>query len=209
METLPCPTCSSMVLVLIEGEHRCPMCYTHFGSGTPVAPSSAPMTIDVPEESIRDVRTSVDPPLARVVPVPEPPAAPAASPALARTLVHERPEPAPVEAIHAVPPEPAKPRVRWWDRLPLRWTIEFVERPMPEPEAPEPTPRPEPRVVAAPDPPAPPPARARVAPEPAPEPPRPAPKPREPNPMWRDRVFRGTPDDAQLVSVTWPRRSHA
>jgi hypothetical protein len=33
--------------------------------------------------------------------------------------------------------------------------------------------------------------------------------PREPNPMWRDRVFRGAPDEVQHEPVLWPRRTHS
>ena len=320
METLRCPTCLSMLLVLDAGQQRCPMCRTRFGSrtqpvvlgenrantathfsvparasgpeyapsenhattsvevdqpkrhrrrrratktagpsaapiceslfeaaalvepqpktGTPFAPPT-PTVVDIPEEAIRDMRTTVDAPdvfsttpavKPKVVPeppvpapVPAPVAAPVVPPApapvripppIARVVappavpVRPQPEPAPVDSIHALPPEPGTARARWWDRLPLRWTIAFVERPEDGPAACEPAPRPEPTAVGAPEAPAPP-ARARVAPAPVTDSPRPAPQPREPNPMWRDRVFRGGPDDVQHAPVTWPRRSDA
>jgi hypothetical protein len=41
---------------------------------------------------------------------------------------------------------------------------------------------------------------------PAPRP-RPEIRPREPNPMWRERVFRGAPAEVQHEAVMWPRRT--
>jgi len=267
VETLRCPTCLSMSLVLQSGEQRCPMCHTRFGSPTrlvvhsenranaaahasaryattrvevdkPFARPPKPIIVDLPEEAIREVRTSVDAPSfpstgVKPRPVPEPAVAPPPAPVrvpppiarvvtpiarvvtpIARVVTPaavtaplKRAEPAPVESIHALPPEPVAARVRWWERVPLRWKIEFIERPEFGPPAPDPVRPPKPRAVEAPKAPAAPPARARVVPAPVPL--RPAPRPREPNPMWRDRVFRGAPDDGQLAPVAWPRRSNA
>ena len=210
METLRCPTCLSMLLVLHQGEQRCPMCHTRFGPRTQpvvlggnranaatrarhlpirgravgavrddarrgreaVAPSPAPAnredrpgvggadlyvalrggrTRRTAAENARAVRAtpraerrrlsgsghSRRAPVGRraarrcrldhdgeAAPVPEP-LAPASPP-----LLH-RPEPTPVDSLHPLPAQPVSARVRWWQRLPLRWTIELVERPEP------------------------------------------------------------------------------
>ena len=222
METLRCPTCSSMLLVLDAGERRCPMCRTQFGlrsqpivlgpdSRNDVAFTSTPEHALTPADGDAGTDAAARPRRFRRFSrrSAQPTGEWVFASALHEPMLFDQPDMVPgTTAVIArpvtatPPPDPEVGRARWRD-MRLRWVdaepetdtdIDVVETI---------------EIVSAPAPAKPASAARAVEPEvvsatASPTPP--APEPREPNPMWRDRVFLGAPAEVQHQSVTWPRR---